>query len=223
MREFYETWRGILAVLGLFIICVAILLLSNSITVANILTVVAVLTAPIFALRINNKIQETKDAKLRKLEVFKALMATRGARLSPKHIDALNSVEIEFYGTDKKSKSVFSAWKTYIDHLGHAPESPEQSEHWTKWNEKGIDLFTELISAMANYLGYDFDPVHIKRHSYYPRLYGSMEEELTIIRKGLVQIFEHKALFPILAVVVPQDKQETGPLDEKSIEDHELP
>jgi hypothetical protein len=215
MRDFYETWKGMLLVVGLFIFSVAILSLIKAISASNVLTVIAIVTAPLFALRINTKVLEMKEAKQRKLEVFKTLMATRAARLSPKHIEALNSVEVEFYGSDKKSKKVFNAWKAYIDQLGHTPEGKEPSEEaWGKWIEKGTDLFTELISAMAEYLGYDFDPVHIKRHSYYPRLYGSMEEELTTIRKGLVRIFERKDMFPIYAIVAPARAEGTGSLDQ---------
>ena len=75
---------------------------------------------------------------------------------------------------------------------------------WKFWTEKGSDLYTALLYEMSKALGYDFDEVAIKRGHYYPQGLGQIEDELTIVRKGLVDVFTGKKLFPILAFLPQQ-------------------
>ena len=44
-------------------------------------------------------------------------MATRGNRTSLEHVQALNSIPIEFYGKDKKLVEICEHWRKYINHL----------------------------------------------------------------------------------------------------------
>jgi len=168
-----------------------------------ILTVLAILLAPLVALQVSVWLNEIKEVKKRKMDIFRTLMATRAAGLSLQHVEALNRIDVEFSTKDKKSKGVFDAWKIYHDHL-HIGQ-PKEKELET-WLAKRGDLLTDLLYEMALYFGYSFDKVHIKRGHYYPRGYGDIEYELMTIRKGLVRIFENKASFPILAWVAPLPK-----------------
>ena len=86
----------------------------------SILTIVAILVAPFLAVQASEKLSENKEIKKRKLDIFRDLMATRATGLSPKHVEALNKIDVEFYGKDKKSKDVIVAWKEYHDHLNIA-------------------------------------------------------------------------------------------------------
>jgi hypothetical protein len=61
--------------------------------------------AIISALWIQSKLDERKETRKRRLDIFKTLMATRASVLSQDHIKALNMIDIEFYG-DKKYKKV---------------------------------------------------------------------------------------------------------------------
>ena len=196
-----------------------------------ILTVLAILLAPLVALQISAWLNEIKEVKKRKMDIFRTLMATRAAGLSPQHVEALNRIDVEFYADDKKTKKVFDAWKIYHDHLniGQPAELIEEvgiikdektkqeeeakrekrEKEWETWSAKKGGLLTDLLYEMALYFGYSFDKVHIKRGHYYPRAYGDIDFELMTIRKGLVRIFENKASFPILAWVapIPKDKK----------------
>lgn len=59
-------------------------------------------------------------------------MATRGAKVSPDHVEALNMIDIEFYGRrsgrrSRAEKSVVDAWKIYLDWLSK-PSPTNQDE-----------------------------------------------------------------------------------------------
>jgi hypothetical protein len=82
-------------------------------TLSDGVMVAAVLLAPLVAFQVSIFIEKRRDKRKRKINVFTALMATRAAGLSQKHVEALNLIDIEFY----KDKLVTNSWKAYIDHL----------------------------------------------------------------------------------------------------------
>jgi hypothetical protein len=84
--------------------------LNNNI---GLLTVIAILLAPIFALRVQKRLETAKEKGQRKLGIFKTLIATYATRVSPDHIQALNMINIEFYGIE----AVLSSWHLYQKHL----------------------------------------------------------------------------------------------------------
>jgi hypothetical protein len=145
------------------------------------LMILAVLLSPFLAVYANNFIERRRQARERRLNIFKTLMATRAATLSPEHVQALNMIDIEFYGKHRKSKEVLQAWRSYLDHLGD-----QKSFTDTSWAERRLELFIDLMHKMSVCLGYDFDKVHIKRTSYFPKGFGELEDDQTIIRKGIV-------------------------------------
>lgn len=177
------------------------------------LMVLAILLAPVVAIQVSVWLDKRREAKKRKLEIFRSLMATRLTTMYPQHVEALNRIDLEFYGRSKKLKGIQEAWKVYLDHLGVGTppatkleeKDPAKKERldkkWEDWTSKKQDLLTKLLYEMARYFGYDFDEVFIKRGHYIPQLYGDIDMELNTIRKGLVRILEHKALFPIFALV----------------------
>lgn len=71
-------------------------------TISDILMIIAVLVAPFFAVYVQKKIETWKSQRDTKLWIFKTLMATRGATLSPQHVQALNMIDLEFSDKDKK-------------------------------------------------------------------------------------------------------------------------
>lgn len=161
-------------------------------------TILAILCAPIVALRVSVYLDEGKEAGKRKLDIFRDLMATRGTGLSPKHVEALNKIDIEFYDVD----NVKDAWKEYKDHLDQAQKiDANNKEGWETWGSDREKLLTELLNKMANHLNYKFDNVQIKRGHYYPQAFINIETEQQIIRKGLVETFVDKKPIPVFAFV----------------------
>ena len=91
-------------------------------------------------------------------------------------------IDIEFHGTDAKSKAVLSSWKAYLDHLNSAQTDQAM------WLSRKEDLFVDLLYEMGRHLGYDFDKTHIRRTSYFPRGVGEREADQLAITQGLAGV-----------------------------------
>jgi hypothetical protein len=157
------------------------------------LTIAAILLGPVLAIQVNTYLEKRKDARRRREFVFKTLMATRANRVSVEHVQALNMIDIEFYGKRAKDRAVLVAWKAYHDVLGDR----ELGKNEEIWANKRDEVFIDLLYRMAVSLGYDFDKTSIKNTSYSPTWHGTVEDELNRIRKGLATILSGEAAFPM--------------------------
>jgi|RhiMetdeSRZDD1v2_1073273.scaffolds.fasta_scaffold07421_14 hypothetical protein len=108
------------------------------------LVIFATLTGPVLAVQTQKFIERLRDKRQRKLRIFHTLMATRAARVSPGHVEALNMIDIVFYGSKQKEKRILESWKIYQDHLNHLGENPT-TEELNAWSRKGDDLFTGVV------------------------------------------------------------------------------
>jgi microsomal dipeptidase-like Zn-dependent dipeptidase len=156
--------------------------------------VVATLLGPVFAVQVQKYLERHRDQKRVKDTIFRTLMTTRANRLAPDHVQALNGIEIAFYGGGEKEKRVREGWRAYHDYLNDRSYQPDRMQEWMV---KQIDLFIELLHDMAVCLGYDFDKTHIKSSWYAPEAHGTVEEELNAIRSSLAEIVTGKRPFPI--------------------------
>ncbi len=86
-------------------------------TISDTLMIVAVILGPIVAVQVQKFIEKLRQSKLAKEAIFKTLMSTRGTLLSPLHVQALNLIDLEFYGQQEENRKVVDAWKLYRDHL----------------------------------------------------------------------------------------------------------
>ena len=161
----------------------------------------------------NNK----QEVKKRKIEIFRTLMTTRAEGLSRLHVEALNKIDIEFYGDEK----VIDSWKTYLNHLYSYNTPGQKTEYDDKiWQDKKSEFLCDLLYEMANILGYKFNKADIKRDFYRPKAFNDIEEDAMIVRKGLVDIFKNNKLFPIFAVVTPA-KEEPPKIENTEIKGRE--
>ena len=120
----------------------------------DIVVVFAIIVGPILAIQVQKLIERVTQRKNAKEAIFKVLMSTRGIPLSPEHVRALNMIDIEFYGNNKKNKKVIAAWRLYLDVLANSPQDFEAPDYKTKldaWTNKSIrkgvaDLFLGLKS-----------------------------------------------------------------------------
>jgi hypothetical protein len=106
------------------------------------LTIIAIISAPISALWIQSKLDERKETRKRRLDIFKTLMATRASVLSQDHIKALNMIDIEFYG-DKKYKKVREAWRAYLHARTQSPATTEAEQ--IQFNKDCEATLTEVL------------------------------------------------------------------------------
>lgn len=177
-------------------------------TVADWVMVFAVLAAPVLAVQVQKHLDTLRECRGRKVHLFQTLMATRGARLSPLHVQALNMIDIEFYGTSwfgaqprrtADEQAVLDAWKAYHDHLGESVSDGAMEV----WARKRDDLFIELLYAVAKAVGYHFDKVQLRKGIYTPVGHGQLEDDQQVIRKSLVSILSGNKPVPIMVVSCP--------------------
>lgn len=162
--------------------------------------ILAVLLGPIIAVRLTRYLDEQKEIRERKLQVFKTLMATRAYTVSWAHVEALNRIDLEFEKNNKKEKAVVEAWKEYHDLLNNTGIPLEQ------WSIRRVDLLVELLHKMAIVLNYDFDKTHIKNSSYSPRAHGDIEAQQEALRRGTIEILEGKRVLPMFVTNLPKQQ-----------------
>ncbi len=175
----------------------------------EVITVVAIVLGPIFAVQAQKIIEKIREKKQRKLYIFRTLMATRAARVSQEHVQALNMIDIEFYGKQifhkrwqsKKEKDVVDAWKEYLDHLNTHQES------LSFWVENGHNLFTKLLQKIADDVGYEFDNVLLKKGVYWPKAHSDNEEYFLMVREGIKKIISGELSLPVRVTSISSDDQ----------------
>ncbi len=153
-------------------------------TLSDWVMVLAVVLAPVIAVQVQKFLEHYRERHVRKLDIFKTLMATRFGSLTQEHVQALNMIDIEFYG--RKHKNVTGAWKTYLDHLGDYPKNNDHAA--AVWTEKRAELLAALLMEMGKTLGYSFDVVHVKKGIYYPQALGKLEDQSHLLREGLLHL-----------------------------------
>jgi hypothetical protein len=157
--------------------------------VLGIATIFAVILAPALAVEVQRRLQLRAEKRGRKIWVFKTLMATRATRISTEHVTALNMIEVEFHGDEKRDKEVVYAWRSYLDHL-NTPPPPE--DPLGPWQRRSEELFVSLLFKMAAALDYSFDEVLLKKGYYAPRGHSELEGDQFSIRQGLVSLLTRK-------------------------------
>jgi hypothetical protein len=164
------------------------------------LEIVAILLSPFIAVFVQRKIDEMKEHSGRRRWVFHMLMATRGNKLSPQHVEALNSIDLVF--TDHSDTAILQKWKEYFDHLNQTTrtDDPDVAAKTAVWRDRADELLTNLLEVMGRALGYKFDKVTIKRGVYTPQGHGEEQLDQYIIRKSMVDIMTGKKGFPVKEV-----------------------
>jgi hypothetical protein len=162
-------------------------------TISDWLMIIAVVAGPVLAVQVQKILERGRESRYRKVEVFRALMATRSARASLEHVRALNMIDIVFYeerkifGIPQRSqfdKNVRDAWRSYHDQLNVA----YSEDDFKNWDDKCSDLFVELLHNMAKALDFEFNKVLLKRSSYVPVAHGNEEEYQRKLRDNLLAI-----------------------------------
>lgn len=160
-------------------------------TIADWLMIASVLIGPLIAVQLTRHLDNKREIRGRKLQIFKTLMATRAYNISWDHVEALNRIDLEFDKDDAKEKAVLNSWKEYLDLLGNTAMPIDQ------WGIRRVDLLVELLHKMAIVLDYDFDKTHIKNSSYSPRAHGEIEDQQSKIRKLTIELLEGERAIPV--------------------------
>jgi hypothetical protein len=167
--------------------------------VTDIVMIFAVIAGPILAVAATEVYRRRKELSDRRELVFRTLMATRSATLSPNHIENLNMVDTLFHGSRREDRAVVDAWKVYLQHLGDGQYAKES------WGARKADLMHDLLHKMSVAVGYSFELSHIKSGAYYPDGYQTAEWDWQEVRQMLVQIL--KGAHPLRVTVTPSNDQ----------------
>jgi hypothetical protein len=146
----------------------------------------ATVIAPLLAIQVSQLLDRRRQTHQEQLRLFKTLMATRSARLDPRHVEALNMIDVVFHSSTTGEIKIRSLWKAYLDHLGQ--KQLEQSV----WNMKRLDLLIDLLFEMASFLGFTFDKTHIKNQTYSPRGYDELDDLQRNMRVAADEILSGK-------------------------------
>lgn len=166
----------------------------------GLVTVFAIFRAPIVALRIQKNIEDYKEQKKRKFEIFRTLLATRANTTSLEHVQALNMIDIEYY----EEKNISQLWNIYRDHLNSYPQNQDKAAE-DRWEEKRIDCLTDMLHSMSVFFGYDLDKVVLKKGAYSPRAHGIWNLEQNLIRRGVIELLMGEKPMKVQLVEKKQD------------------
>lgn len=179
-----------------------------SVRFTDVLIIVVTFLGPIMAVQIQKLLERNRETANARNRLFKTLMSTRALNLSPAHVEALNAVPIEFYGTAGQLKSINLKWKIYYEHL----LTPANGD--PNWELKRRDLLFSLLVEMSQFLKYDFDEVDIKK-VYAPQGHALIEADQEIIRRGFAGLFKGEITIPVevrkQAVSQADDKAHVNP------------
>ncbi len=177
-------------------------------TISDGLVILAILMAPLLAIQVQKFIERRKEEKTRKMQVFRALMATRATPLYPQHVEALNMVDIEFFG----NKKITESWKLLLDNFVNYPKDTKDQDYKVKLDactEKSQDLLADLLYEMAKSLNYTFDKVHLKRGAYIPKGHVDYILDQEFIRRAFVGVLLGQVPIPIRVVNMPSEEIQT--------------
>lgn len=168
---------------------------------SNIAVIAATLLGPILAVQAQRWVDVAREKRSRRVDIFRVLMATRAASLSPAHVEALNAIPIEFYGRSRNYKAVVEAWKILLDHFS------QDQTNLAIWVEKRQALFVDLLSKLSTAVGYEFTRLELEREVYSPRAHAVVEGEQEVIRKGLYRLFSGEFALPLDIKDFPADPE----------------
>lgn len=174
-------------------------------SITDVLMILATAISPLIAVQVTRYLDDRNEERDRKLSIFKTLMATRAYNISPAHVEALNRIDLEFSARKPKEKDVLDVWQQYLDHLGN-----RQMEAGA-WNVRRVDLLVNLLYAMGQAVGYDFNKTQIKNGTYSPTAHGRIEEEQERVRTLVLELLEGHRDLPMRVTNIPPQNNTTPP------------
>ena len=162
----------------------------------GVIIYIATMKAPSRAVQDQKNREQEESARNRKLSIFYTLMQTRNQRLSYRHTEALNMIDMEFNGIN----NITYSWSEYLDNLNNYKDSDQ-------WRIEQDKLFINMLYEMSKFLGYSYTKLEIKNKFYNPQSYYDTELNQKEIEQYLADILSHRKAFPI---VIKQDEDNTN-------------
>lgn len=152
-------------------------------------TIVATLLGPVLAVQAQKYLEKANEAQNQKKWIFGTLMATRGARLAPDHVRALNMIDLAFNGgrssrRKKTETDVLDTWRDYLEHLN----TQLNETNAERWFEKQQEHLVLLLSSMAADLNLRYDRVLLRSGAYLPKGHTDLELDMHMLRRCAIQV-----------------------------------
>ncbi|HEV2279870.1 MAG TPA: DUF6680 family protein, partial [Acidobacteriaceae bacterium] len=168
----------------------------------------AIIASPLITLWVQRRLESSKARRERREQIFKALWVNRRRQFYIARVDALNMIDVEFYGERK----VVDAWEDLRSHY-FRQEHPglNNDQIFAEREEK----FATLLYEISQVLGYAFGRTQIRDNIYRPQLHNTVDEMELETRTRVLNLMRSDAL-PVRFVEGPAAPalQET-PLDQQ--------
>lgn len=172
-----------------------------SIKATDVAILFATVVGPILAVWAAEWRQQRKAQLDRKEWVFRTLMSTRGAKLRPEHVSAINHIEFAF--PRNACPAIEDARSLYRKQLRNPSSLSEDLAVREAWNSKANDLFGDLLYLMAVELKIPFTKSDITEESYHPDAHLFSELELREIRNLTLQVLKDGRPINIRPIIDP--------------------
>jgi len=156
--------------------------------------VIATICGPIFAVQTQKHLEERREKRKRQANLFMALMATRSVRASLQHVEALNAIDLTFDGKTNKEQEVQRGWRAYHDSLNMPIDLSGEPVRKADLDTK----FVDLLYAMSEATGRNFDKTYLKNSSYRPQTHSDIEAATLEMNRLLLEVLKGNRDFPIV-------------------------
>jgi hypothetical protein len=170
--------------------------------VGDVVTALAVLAAPIVALRLQKTFESREQRRQRKLWIFQTLMMNRSAPFSLDVVRALNMIDFEFNEDTKQDREIKRKWDIYFEHLRTTPPSEDKKEGVLLFYKDREDKLSDLLVQMGERLEYKFDKHYVKTPNYLPDLLQTHFWEDRQIRLWLLGLSRNETTLPTTTRIV---------------------
>lgn len=154
-------------------------------------TIFAIYFGPIRAVQVSRRNDERNRKLERQFSIFSNLMKTRRVILDPLHVASLNLIDVEFHDHDE----VIGAYRANIDHLNKV--LPPRGAELDKFINERDDLLFDLIHSIGLKLGYKYDKRDLKKFSYSPQGWQTVESEQQTFRQLVIEVLSGRRPLPV--------------------------
>jgi hypothetical protein len=179
----------------------------------------ATIAGPILAVQAQKYLERWQWRRQQRIEIFYALMGTRGTRLAPAHVNALNRIELEFRPRRldwlfrwraEKDKAVIEAWRIYAGLLDDTSK-PSNADVWMK---EYHNLFYVLLHKLSVALGYNYEMSELLKGAYHPQGHGELERLQQELLMNAVKVVKGETALAMRVVQFPFDGQPVKSTDD---------
>jgi hypothetical protein len=158
------------------------------------LTIIAIIVGPLLAFSVQQWRDQRRERRTRKVDIFRRLLLTLKVPMAPNHVDAINSIPLEFYAHPE----IMSAWRLYTSHLNNGAMLKAEPQ---RWGEKKFDLLVDLVGRVATALDYNhIDAATLRDNMYVPKGYQDVEDQWSQLRAAWLQVLNGQRQIPMTMV-----------------------